>query len=71
MHRIVPILLLLLVAEPAVAYIGPGSGLSLLGSLWSIVLGVILVIFAIVAWPLRRLLRRLRARKTGGNGGSH
>jgi uncharacterized membrane protein len=67
MHRTLAILILLFVVEPAMAYIGPGSGLSLLGSLWSIVLGVVLVLFAIIAWPLRRLLRRIRARKAGGN----
>jgi len=50
---------MLLAAAPAIAYIGPGSGLSLLGGLWSLLLGLVLALGAIVLWPLRRLLRRL------------
>lgn len=46
-------------AGPAFAYIGPGSGLSLLGGLWSLLLGIVLALAAILLWPLKLLLRRL------------
>ena len=46
-------------AAPAYAYIGPGSGLSLLGGLWSLLLGIVLALTAIALWPLKLLLRRL------------
>jgi len=46
-------------AVPAFAYIGPGSGLSLLGGLWSLLLGIVLALAAILLWPLKLLLRRL------------
>jgi len=44
---------------PALAYIGPGSGLSLLGGLWSLVVGIVIALAAVLMWPIRLLLRRL------------
>ncbi len=52
-------LLLCGVSAPALAYIGPGSGLSLLGGLWSLLLGIVLALSAILLWPIRLLLRRM------------
>lgn len=51
---------------PAAAYIGPGSGLSLLGGLWTLVVGIVLVLGAILFWPIRYMIRRIRARNTRG-----
>lgn len=47
-------------AGPALAYIGPGAGLSLLGALWGIVAAVLAALLFLLIWPLRRLLRRQR-----------
>jgi membrane protein implicated in regulation of membrane protease activity len=47
-------------ALPAFAYIGPGAGLSLVGALWAVIAAVGAALFFIVAWPLRRMLRRRR-----------
>ena len=44
----------------AFAYVGPGAGLSLLGALWGLVAAVGTAIAFIVAWPIRKLLRRTR-----------
>lgn len=49
-----------LVALPAMAYIGPGAGLSLVGALWAVIAAVGAALFFILAWPLRRMLRRRR-----------
>ncbi|WP_118134937.1 hypothetical protein [Oceanicella sp. SM1341] len=51
----------LTVPGTAMAYVGPGAGLSLLGALWALVaaLGTALVFVAI--WPIRKMLRRRRA----------
>ena len=49
------------VADPALAYVGPGVGLSLLGALWALLLAVLAALSFIVAWPVRRMLRRRRA----------
>lgn len=50
---------------PAMAYIGPGSGISLLSSLWGVLVAIMLAIGAVLIWPIRYLFRRLR-RKLGG-----
>lgn len=49
-----------LAPEVAFAYVGPGAGLSLLGALWALVAAVGLALFFVVAWPVRKLLRRKR-----------
>ena len=56
-------LLLIVVATPAAAYIGPGSGISLLGGLWAVLVGTVLALAAILFWPIRYMIRRMRARK--------
>lgn len=52
--------LLILCAMPfaAQAYVGPGAGLSLLGALWALVLALGTALVFVVAWPIRRLLRK-------------
>lgn len=54
---------LFLVATPAMAYIGPGAGLSLLGALWGLVAAVGAALLFVLLWPLRRMLRRRREAK--------
>lgn len=53
-------------AAPAFAYIGPGSGISLLGGLWAVLVGIVLALAAILFWPIRYMIRRMRARKNAG-----
>lgn len=52
-------------AAPAAAYIGPGSGISLLGGIWSVLVGIVLALAAILFWPIRLMIRRMRGRKSG------
>ena len=47
-------------ASPALAYIGPGAGLSLLGALWGVVAAVAAALLFLLIWPLRRLMKRRR-----------
>jgi hypothetical protein len=47
-----------LAASPALAYVGPGAGLTLLGALWGLIVAVVLSVGFILLWPVRRLLRR-------------
>ena len=47
-------------ASPALAYIGPGAGLSLLGALWGVIAAVAAALLFLLIWPLRRLMRRQR-----------
>jgi membrane protein implicated in regulation of membrane protease activity len=48
----------------AVAYVGPGAGLSLIGAFWALLLAVLTAVFFLVAWPVRRMLRHARGRGT-------
>ena len=45
---------------PALAYIGPGAGISFIGSLFSTLMVVVLAVGAILLWPLRYAWRRVR-----------
>ena len=57
-------LILLLISSPALAYIGPGAGVSFLGSIWALLVGVALAIGAVLFWPIRYMYRRMRRGKS-------
>ncbi|MEQ8327118.1 MAG: hypothetical protein RIE84_01090 [Parvibaculum sp.] len=48
----------LAVASPAMAYVGPGAGLSVVGALAGVVMAVGAALVFIVGWPVRRMMRR-------------
>jgi hypothetical protein len=55
--------LLALIASPAAAYVGPGAGISVLGSLLGILATIFVAIGAILFWPIRKLMKRRKAKK--------
>jgi len=50
---------LVALADSALAYGGPGSGLSALGSLFAIVGAVFFALVGFIWYPIKRLLKRL------------
>lgn len=50
--------LLLTISGPAMAYVGPGLGLSALGALIAFVAAILVAIFGFLWFPLRRILRK-------------
>ena len=56
------LILVLLMSNSAEAYVGPGAGISVLGSLLSILATIFVAIGAILFWPVRKYLRRRKAR---------
>lgn len=56
-------LFLLMISIPAFAYIGPGAGIPFIGSFIGFVVTVILVIAAILFWPIRKLLKKKKSNK--------
>lgn len=48
----------------AVAYIGPGAGLSLIGSLIGVIVAVLMALGILLSWPVRILIRRIRGTPT-------
>ena len=55
--------ILLAPVSPALAYIGPGAGISVLGSLLSILATIFVAIGAIIFWPLRKFMKRRKVRR--------
>lgn len=55
-------LLALLVCKPALAYIGPGAGITLLSAIWGVIVALFLAIGAVLLWPIRILFRRRQNR---------
>jgi hypothetical protein len=53
-------LVCLTASVPALAYIGPGAGISFIGSLFSTFMVVLLALSAILLWPLRYAWRRAK-----------
>jgi nitrate reductase gamma subunit len=58
-------LIVLLAPAVAYAYIGPGAGLTALGSLVALVGTVVLAVVGFVWFPIRRLMRARAARASG------
>lgn len=44
----------------AMAYFGPGAGVTMLGAIWGVLLAIGFALFALLAWPIRAMLRRRR-----------
>ena len=70
MLRIVLVVSLALIAQDAEAYIGPGAGIGFLGSLWAWLVGFLVVLGAILFWPIRWVWRRMRKGGAGSSTGS-
>lgn len=56
--RIVPLVILLALSPvPAFAYIGPGAGISAIGTLVAVIGALLLAIVGFVWYPLKRLMK--------------
>jgi protein-S-isoprenylcysteine O-methyltransferase Ste14 len=53
----------LTICEPALAYVGPGAGLTMLGSLLGVLGAIVLAIGGLLFWPIRAMLARRRAKQ--------
>lgn len=52
-------------AGPAMAYVGPGAGLSVVSALIGVLLAVGAAVVFIVGWPIRRAMRRRKQLASG------
>ncbi len=62
--------LCLIAPSAAFAYVGPGAGITMIGTLIGIVVVIFGAIGAILYWPIRAMLRKKRAAAKDGNAGS-
>jgi type VI protein secretion system component VasK len=49
--------------DAAMAYVGPGAGISLIGALVGLVAAVFTALGVVLSWPIRKILKRSRAAK--------
>jgi hypothetical protein len=54
----------LLTAGPAAAYMGPGAGLGMLGSVVAVIGAVLIAVLGIVILPVRMILKKRRKAAT-------
>ena len=64
-------LILMTIAGPAEAYIGPGLGLGTIGAVFGVLFAVVLALFGLLWFPVKRLIARLKGdsaqRKVSGD----
>ena len=48
-------------AAPAMAYVGPGAGITLIGSVIGVLIAIVAAIGVVIAWPIRRMLKARKA----------
>lgn len=60
MNRLVVFIVAMLAASPALAYLGPGAGLGMLGSLFAVIGAVLLAIFGLLILPVRMIMKKRR-----------
>ncbi len=65
MFRLILTLILATASSAAFAYVGPGAGISVLGSLLGILATIVIAIGAIIMWPLRKALKKRKAAAQG------
>lgn len=46
--------------SPALAYFGPGAGVTMMGALWAVLAAVFVALGTILFWPIRTYFRRRR-----------
>jgi hypothetical protein len=61
-------LVLTVLAAPASAYVGPGAGLSAIGSVLALLAAIVAAIFGFLWYPIKRMLRKKRAQRDEAGG---
>lgn len=64
MKQLLIALAVVLVPSVAQAYVGPGAGLGMIGSLLAVVGAILLAVFGLVLLPLRMMMRKRRRHAT-------
>jgi uncharacterized membrane protein YdjX (TVP38/TMEM64 family) len=61
----ISLLVALLLGQPvtAFAYVGPGAGLSIVGSLLALLAAIVIGVFGFIWYPVRRVLRKRKQRQ--------
>ena len=49
-------------APVALAYVGPGAGLGVLGAALAMLAAIVVTVIGVIVWPMRMLMRRRKQR---------
>jgi uncharacterized membrane protein len=55
---LLPLSTVLAWSEPALAYVGPGAGISMLGALGAVIVAILFALGGLIWWPVRTMRRR-------------
>ena len=55
---LLPLSMVLAWSEPALAYVGPGAGISMLGALGAVIVAILFALGGLIWWPVRTMRRR-------------
>jgi hypothetical protein len=58
------LLLTILIPQPIMAYVGPGTGITAIGAFFAIVASIIAALFGFIWYPIKRLLRNRKLSKS-------
>lgn len=56
-------LLLIIMAQPAYAYVGPGLGAGTIAAVLGIIGSIFLALFAVIYYPIKRLLKKWKKKQ--------
>jgi hypothetical protein len=59
------LVLLAFAATPALAYMGPGAGLGMLGSLIAVIGAVVVAVFGLLVLPIRMIMKKRKQAQAG------
>ena len=62
--------LLVLFSAPAMAYVGPGLGMGVIGTIFGVLAAIVLALFGLFWYPLKRAFSKKKAAAHGSQAGS-
>ena len=57
------LLVVLVVSQPVMAYVGPGAGLAAIGAFFALVAGILAALFGFLWYPIKRMIRKRKQSK--------
>ncbi len=60
---LIVVLLFMVTPDICYAYVGPGAGVTMIGALLAVIGTIFLTVFGLLLWPIRMLLRKMKAKK--------
>lgn len=68
MKQLYLITLLALVSSPAMAYVGPGLGMGVIGTIFGVLAAILLALFGLFWYPLKRALKKKQSNTDSSQG---